>query len=226
MFGGRMIADFERQLERYADLVVKVGLNLQPGQRLLIEAPIQTAPLVRLVTASAYQSGARLVDILWHDDQITLNRFRYAPRDSFDQFPAWRADVLVDYAQHGDALLAIYATDPDLLKDQDPGLIATAQKTEAKYTQPFNDQLVQNALNWLVISAPIASWAAKVFPHEPEEHQVERLWEAIFELCRLNEADPVAALNRHLDQLVARSDYLNRKRYTGLKYSAPGTDLS
>src|SRR5215475_14452947 len=103
--GGHMISDFERQLERYADLVVKVGLNLQPGQRLLVLAPIETAPLVRLVTASAYQSGTRLVDVLWQDDQVTLNRFRYAPRDSFDQFPAWRADVLLDYAQNGDELL-------------------------------------------------------------------------------------------------------------------------
>jgi aminopeptidase len=221
-----MTSDFERQLERYANLVVKVGLNLQPGQRLLILAPIQTAPLIRLVTASAYQSGARLIDILWQDDQVTLNRYRYAPRDSFDQYPAWRADLLFDYAQHGDALLNIYATDPDLLKDQDPALIAIAQKTAAKYSQPFDDELGQNALNWLVISAPVASWAAKVFPQEPEEHQVERLWEAIFELCRLNQPDPVAALNSHLDQLVARSEYLNRKRYTALKYSAPGTDLT
>jgi len=221
-----MISDFERQLERYADLVVKVGLNLRAGQRLLIIAPIQTAPLVRLITASAYQSGARLVDILWQDDEVILNRYRYAPRDSFDQFPAWRADVLLDYAQHGDALLNIYATDPDLLKEQDPALIAIAQKTAAKYSQPFDDELSQNALNWLIISAPIASWAAKVFPQEPGEHQVQRLWEAIFELCRLNQSDPVAALNSHLDQLVARSDYLNQKRYTALKYTAPGTDLT
>src|SRR5215211_30409 len=111
-FGGIMASDFERQLERYAELVVKVGLNLRQGQRLLILAPIQTAPLVRLVTASAYQAGARLVDILWQDDEITLNRYRYAPRDSFDQYPAWRAEVLLDYAQHGDALLNIYASDP------------------------------------------------------------------------------------------------------------------
>jgi aminopeptidase len=154
-----------------------------------------------------------------------LNRFRYAPRDSFDQFSAWRADAQIDHAQHGDAILVIFATDPDLLKDQDPELIATAQKTEAKYRQPFRELLVRSAMNWLGISAPIASWAAKVFPHEPVEHQVERLWDAIFETCRLKQDDPIAAWRDHIRQLVARSDYLNQKRYTALKYSGPGTDL-
>jgi aminopeptidase len=217
--------DFEQLLERYADLAVKIGLNLRPGQRLLVMAPLQTAPFVRLITASAYKTGARLVDILWQDDEITLNRFRYAPRDSFDQFSAWRADAQIDHAQHGDAILVIFATDPDLLKDQDPELIATAQKTEAKYRQPFRELLVRSAMNWLGISAPIASWAAKVFPHEPVEHQVERLWDAIFETCRVKQDDPIAAWRDHIRQLVARSDYLNQKRYTALKYSGPGTDL-
>jgi len=217
--------DFEQLLERYADLAVKIGLNLRPGQRLLVMAPLQTAPFVRLITASAYKTGARLVDILWQDDEITLNRFRYAPRDSFDQFSAWRADAQIDHAQHGDAILVIFATDPDLLKDQDPDLIATAQKTEAKYRQPFRELLVRSAMNWLGISAPIASWAAKVFPHEPVEHQVERLWDAIFETCRVKQDDPIAAWRDHIRQLVARSDYLNQKRYTALKYSGPGTDL-
>jgi len=218
--------DFEQLLERYADIAVKIGLNLRAGQRLLINAPLQTAPLVRLITGSAYQAGARLVDVTWDDEQIELIRFRHAPRDSFEEFPAWQSELALDYAKHGDATMSIYARDPDLLKDQDPQLIATVQKTGATYFRPYLDQLVQNAMNWLVISAPTASWAAKVFPQESKEQQIEHLWRAIFELCRLNQADPIAALNRHLDQLVARSDYLNGKRYTALKYTAPGTDLT
>ena len=217
---------FEQQLEQYANLAVKVGLNLRAGQRLLINAPLQTAPLVRLIVASAYQAGVRLVDVVWEDEQLEPIRFRHAPRDSFEEFPVWQSDLALDYAKNGDAMLSIYAHDPDLLKDQDPQLIATVQKTAATYFRPYLDLLVQNAMNWLVISAPTASWAAKVFPEQPEEQRLEQLWKAIFELCRLNQTDPIAAVNSHLDQLVARSDYLNQKRYTALKYTAPGTDLT
>jgi aminopeptidase len=220
-----MAFSFEQLLDRYADLVVKIGLNLQPGQRLLIQAPIQIAPMVRMINARAYQAGARLVDIMWIDDQVLLDRFRYAPRDSFEEFPAWRADALLGYAQRGDAVLVIYASDPDLLKDQDPNLIATAQKTEARHTQPFSDLLVRSALNWLIVSAPIASWAAKVFPNEAPEARLDRLWDAIFETCRLKEEDPVVAWREHIRRLVARSDYLNARRYSALKYTGPGTDL-
>jgi len=218
--------DFEQLLARYANLAIKIGLNLRPGQRLLIVAPIETAPLVRLITASAYQAGARLVDVVWDDEQLELIRFRYAPRDSFEEFPAWQSGLALDYAKNGDATMNIYARDPDLLKGQDPRLITTVQKTSATYFQPYLDQLVQNAMNWLVISAPITSWAAKVFPHEPPEHQVDRLWDAIFETCRLKQSDPIAAWRDHIRQLLARSDYLNQKRYTALKYSGPGTDLT
>jgi len=220
-----MALSFEQLLDRYADLVVKIGLNLQPGQRLLIEAPIQNAPLVRLINARAYQAGARLVDVLWHDDQLVFDRFRYAPRDSFEEFPAWRANALLSYAERGDAVLVVYATDPDLLKDQDPNLIALAQKTEARQTQPFSDLLVRIAMNWLVVSSPIPSWAAKVFPGEAPERQIERLWGAIFETCRLNQDDPIAAWRKHIRQLIARSDYLNARRFAALKYTGPGTDL-
>lgn len=221
-----MSYDFNELLERYAELVVKVGLNLRAGQRLLIRAPIEAAPLVRLISASAYRAGARLVDVLWDDEQLSLIRFQHAPRDSFEEFPTWAAELAFDYAKHGDATMTVYASDPDLLKDQDPQLIATVEKVASTHYQPYIGQLVQNAMNWLVVSAPIASWAAKVFPGLPEQQQIEQLWRAIFDLCRLDQPDPVAAWNAHLDQLTARGEYLNRKRYVALKYRAPGTDLT
>jgi aminopeptidase len=221
-----MTSDFERMLGKYADLAVKVGVNLHPGQRLMIGSPIQSAPLARLIAASAYQAGARLVDIIWSDDQVELIRFQHAPRDSFAEFPTWWSDALLGYAQRSDAVITIAGTDPDLLKDQDPELIALAQKTTSEHLEPFLDVLMRNGLNWLVVSAPIASWAAKVFPDQPTDQQIPRLWETIFDVCRLRSADPIAAWQSHIAQLTARSDYLNRKQYAALKYSAPGTDLT
>jgi aminopeptidase len=221
-----MTADFERNLRAYADLAVRIGANLQPGQRLLIRAGIDKAALVRLIAASAYQRGARLVEVLWDDELLDLIRFQHAPRDSFDQASSWGAQALLDYAQGHDAMISVRGNDPDLLKDQDPELIARARKAASLKAAPFMDLLMQNEMNWLVISAPVAPWAAKVFPQLPPEQRVARLWDVIFDVCRLGQDDPLAAWERHIEQLSARKAYLNRKRYAALRYRAPGTDLT
>lgn len=217
---------FEEKLQRYAELVVRVGLNLQAGQHLLVRAPIETAPLVRAVVAGAYKAGARYVDVWWRDDAVTLARFQYAPRDSFEEFPFWQAEALTEMGRRGYATLSIAADDPDLLKDQDPELVSTAMKVLQKNMRGLRQYTMRDAINWAVVSAPIPSWAARVFPAEPAEKQVERLWEAIFQVCRMNEPDPVAAWQTHIDRLMGRSSYLTAKQYTALKYTGPGTDLT
>ena len=149
-----MSYDFDQTLEKYADIIVRVGLNLQPGQRLLFSAPIEAAAPVRKVTAKAYDAGARLVDVVWSDEKTTLIRFQHAPRDSFEEFPVWRAKAMEDIFRNGDASLSLYAEDPDLLKDQDPNLVSTAQKAAMQHQMPALDLLVRNAANWLVVGLP------------------------------------------------------------------------
>lgn len=229
-----MSSDFEHMLAKYAELAVKVGLNLQPGQRLLIKGDalvtngvsLHMAPLVERIAAVAYQGGARLVDVIWGDERLQLARFRHAPRDSFAEFPTWQANAALEYAQHGDALLTVLADNPDLLTDQDPELVATFQTTALKHTRPYRDYIMRDAINWTVIAGSAPDWAARVFPDLPPPAAESKLWEAIFEMCRLNHADPVAAWQTHLGHLAARSDYLNHKRYAALKFIAPGTDLT
>lgn len=221
-----MTLDFQANLQKYAELSVKIGANVQPGQRLLIRAALDAAPLVRLIAASAYQAGARLVEVLWGDEQLELIRFQHAPRDSFGETSKWEASALLDYAQQGDALISIAGDNPDLLNEQDPELIAISKKAVGMALAPFYDLLMRSGFNWLVISSPVASWAAKVFPDTAAEQQIPRLWETIFKVCRLDQANPIAAWEQHITQLTARSDYLTRKQYAALKYTAPGTDLT
>lgn len=218
--------DFDTLLGRYADLAVRVGLNLQAGQRLLIRAPIEAVPLVRLITKRAYEDGARLVNIIWRDEQTSVIRLRHAPRDSFTEFPTWQAQALAEYAERGEAMLAIISPDPDLFKGLDPEAIATMQQTERKNHQPYLEHVVRSSLNWLGIAVPNPGWAAKVFPDLPPDQQVERLWDTVFAMCRLDAPDPVAAWNEHIRLLGLRSDYLNHKQYAALRYHAPGTDLT
>jgi aminopeptidase len=221
-----MSLTYVEKLQNYAELIVKIGLNLQAGQRLIVRAPVESAPLVRLIAESAYKSGARLVNVIWGDDAITLARFKYAPRDSFEEFPTWLAGAMLEAAERGDAVLSVHATDPDLLKEQDPNLVALTERVRQTQMLPFSKKIMADALNWCVVSFPLPSWAAKVFPDGPAETQVSRLWEAIFSACRADQPDPVAAWQDHTRHLAARRDYLNAKQYTALKYSAPGTDLS
>lgn len=217
---------FQQKLQNYADLTVEVGLGLRPGQRLIIRAPLEGAPLVRLIATSAYEAGARLVDVLWNDDALTLARFNSAPRDSFEEFPAWRTEVLTQAAENGDALLSIYAADPELLKDQDPALVATVQRVTDEHMHAVRRKLMADEANWSIISLPIPAWAAKVFPAETPEEQMAKLWEVIFKICRADQIDPVEAWQEHSLALTVRKNYLNARQYAALRYSGPGTDFT
>jgi aminopeptidase len=218
---------FAAALKQYAYLTVTVGLNLQPGQRLLIcDAPLECAPLVRLIAASAYQAGARLVDVLWRDEALIRARFEHAPRDSFTEFPVWRTDALLEAAQRGDAFLYSYGAAPDLLADQDPTLVSQVQRLHEQYRLPHLKTVMTTELNWSVIGMPVQAWAAKIFPDDPPSVQLGKLWDTIFKLCRLDQADPVAAWQVHTEKLALRRDYLNAKQYVALHYHAPGTQLT
>src|SRR5215212_3785541 len=190
----------DRRLQAYAELTVRVGLNLQPHQRLLIIGPLanggaslEAAPLVRRITAAAYAAGARLVETLWGDEALLAARFAQAPRDSFDEFSAWMPRALAEHVEAGHAVLSIYANDPDQLKDAPADLVVAVQQATARNVRPFREQISRNQTNWTVVAAAAASWAARVFPEVEPSQQVPRLWDAIGRLCRLDQADPIAA---------------------------------
>jgi aminopeptidase len=226
-----MDQEFQSNLQKYADLTIKVGLNLRPGQKLIMQhirnggVPIQTAPLIRLLGDSAYKSGARLVDVQWRDDDLILSRFKNAPRDSFEEFPAWQAQGILDVIEEGGAMLTISAIDPDLMEGQDPNLLDQQQRAFLEHWKPISAHIGKNTMNWTVITIPVEGWANKIFPDLPQEEQIPALWDTLFKICRVYENDPVAAWETHLSDLKKRADYLNKKAYRQLHYSAPGTDL-
>jgi aminopeptidase len=228
-----MSNDHDQRLRAYAELTVRVGLNLQPHQRLLIIGPlanggasIEAAPLVRHITAAAYAAGAQLVETLWGDEALLAARFANAPRDSFDEFSAWLPRALAEHVENGHAVLSIYANDPDQLKDAPPELVAAVQQATARAVRPFREYISRNQTNWSVVAAAASSWAARVFPDVEPSQQVARLWDAIARLCRLDRPDPIAAWETHLRELATRTEHLNRKQYSALRYNGPGTDLT
>lgn len=215
----------EHQLDQYARLAVEIGLNLRAGQRLIVFAPIETAPLVRRVAEHAYKAGARLVQVIYNDEQLEPIRFAHAPRDSFDEFPEWYAAAWAGAVERGDAFMSIAASDPDLLKDADPMLVQHVARVRQERLFMAREGLMRNRVNWLVVSVPIPSWARRVFPQLSETEALEKLWAAIFKTVRADQPDPVAAWRTHLETLDTRRNWLNAQRFTALHLRGGGTDL-
>jgi aminopeptidase len=227
-----MLPDFARHLQTYAEILLKIGLNLRAGQRLLITSvrtdgvPIETAPLVREVVRQAYQMGSPFVEVIWGDEAVRLARFRYAPPDSFHHYSTWHSDALRDHTNRGDAVLNIAADNPTLLEGIPPERLSTARRTVLEHMAPDFQNVTRNVMNWLVASAPVTGWAQTVFPGLDAEEAVDRLWDAIFRACRVYESEPLAAWQRHVAGLKARGAYLNARRYDALRFRGPGTDLT
>ncbi|GGF62744.1 aminopeptidase [Paenibacillus albidus] len=218
--------DFKQKLENYALLAVKIGVNIQPGQTLVLNADIAAAELVRLVVRKAYEEGAKWVKVNYTDEIVTRTRYDLAPSDSFLMPPKWQADELEDLARNGAAVLTIISANPDLLNGVEPARITDNQRITGQTLAPYRELLMGNHASWSGIAFPSPAWAAKVFPEAPQEQQVDLLWDAIFKAVRADLEDPIEAWHRHLDGLKARCAVLNERRYRKLHYTAPGTDLT
>ncbi|MDQ0472375.1 aminopeptidase [Labrys wisconsinensis] len=214
------------RLDRLAEVAVKVGLGLVPGQELVMTASVEALPLVRRITEHAYKAGATIVTTLFSDEEATLARFRHAPDESFDKATGWLFDGMAKAFEGGAARLAIAGEDPSLLAGQDPDKVARANRARSAAYMPALKLITGFKINWNIVSYATVAWARAVFPGEPDDIAVARLWDAIFAASRIDAADPVAAWAAHNDDLHARARQLNAKRYHALRFRGPGTDLT
>ncbi|WP_404346382.1 aminopeptidase [Sutcliffiella horikoshii] len=220
------MSNLQTTMEKYAELAVKVGVNIQKGQTLIVNADIATAPFVRLVTKKAYEAGAKLVQIEWTDEQVTRIRYDKAPDESFEYFPGWRAEMLEKAFGEGAAMLAITSVNPDLLKGVDASKIANLQKAAGEATKGYRNMVMADKISWSIVAVPSKGWSAKVFPDLSEQEQEEKLWESIFHATRANLEDPVQAWMDHKEKLSEKVEFLNNKKFKSLHYKAEGTDLT
>ncbi len=214
------------KLDRLAEVAVKVGLRLEPGQDLFLTAPVAALPLARLIAKHAYRAGAGLVTPILSDEEMTLARFRFAADASFDRAPGWLYEGAARAFAANSARLAIVGEDPMLLAGEDPARVARANKANSIAYRPALEKITGFDINWTIVAFPTLSWAKRVFPGEEDDAAVMRLAEAIFAASRLENDDPVAAWGQHNSALSRRTDWLNGKRFHALHYSGPGTDLT
>jgi len=224
--------EHQELLKKYAEAVVRVGLNLREGQRLIITnatargVPPAGRAFVYEVTKAAYAAGARYVEVIWGDEEMLRIRLQNAPPDSFDEYPTWQINALTSMIENGDALLSVSANDPDIYMELDSERVSAMQKAHLENYGPVSAKVTRNAMNWCVVAAASPAWAAKVFPDLQPEEAEAKLWRAIFETTRATQPDPVAAWQEHIQNLKKRSSYMQAKNYSALHYQGPGTDFT
>lgn len=218
--------DLDNNLKKYAELAIKIGVNIQPNQTLLIRTPIECADFVRHAVKCAYECGARNVFVEWSDEECSLARYLYAPDEVFNEFPRWISDQYVDIAKEGGAFLSIHAQNPDLLKNVDPKRVANYQKASGAALKEWRSYTLTDKCKWSIVSVPTKAWAQKVFPDVSADEAVNKLWNLIFKCTRVDKEDPIQAWHEHNKNLEKRTAFLNEKNFKTLKYKSEKTDLT
>ena len=212
-------------IDRLAELAVKTGLALIPGQDLMITAPIEALPLVRKITDYAYKSGACVVTPIFSDPEMVLSRYRNALDASFDQAANWLYDGMGAAFDNNTARLAIVGDDPMLLANEDPEKVGRVNKANSQALTPARERITRFDINWNIVAWPGLAWAKRMFPDLPENEAQAKLAEAIFSASRVNVSNPIEAWNNHNKNLRKRSNWLNQQNFASLHFSGPGTDL-
>lgn len=212
-------------MEKYAELALRTGVNLQEGQALMINSSIEGADFTKIVVRKAYEMGAKDVLINWSDDELTLLKYENAPDEVLANFPDWLVQKNESFVEDGGALLSIRSTDPDLLKDIDPARVAMANRASAQAMTKFQDYVMNDKVTWSIISIPTGDWAQKIFPELSREDAIGNLWDAIVKIVRVDKDDPIAAWEEHNAALQIAEEILNGKNFNKLIFKAPGTNL-
>ncbi len=218
--------DLTRNLEKYAELVLTKGVNVQPGQDLVLNVPLVARDFAHALVKQAYKMNSGHVHVFWNDEELAPIMYEYASEEVIGTYPEWKREAMLSLAKKGAALMSVVASNPELLKNSDPQKVAKSQATSAAATREFSEYVMTGKINWNVVSVPSPAWAKKVFPELSETEAVDKLWEYIFKCTRVDQEDPIQAWEQHVDSLFIYRDFLNKKQFKELKYKAAGTDLT
>lgn len=217
--------DLQSSFKKYAELILKKGLNIKAGECFTLLVQEETLPLAREIVKQAYQLGVKDIIYLFSDDDMTLSRYLYAKDAAFEEHPKFKVDYAEKYLKAGYHRLALITANPELLKQVNPKRLDKWQVVTSKANKKIRKYTMENIVKWTVVAAASPAWAQSVFPNLDENKAVEKLWENIFAACRLNADDPLSAWKEHDKNLKKYSKFLNKAQFKKLIYKAPGTDL-
>ena len=219
---------FEDKLKEYAELLVRVGVNVQKGQDLVITSQVDQASFARLCVQAAYEAGARAVDMAWSDDAIARMTYLNADESVFDVIPEYRIRFNTDYAEGGACFLHLISSDPENLKGVDPSRLERAHRAYGKYMKRYRELGMASAFPWSIGALASPAWAKRVFPDLPEAEAVAALWEKIFMAVRIT-GDGTAGekWRQHQENLQRHVEILNGYAFDRLHYhNALGSDFT
>lgn len=217
---------FEKQLQKYAELLVKVGLNVQEKEPVYIQASIDASEFVHLVVEEAYKVGASDVKVKYKDDRISQLKYQYESEEFFEDVKQYDIDERMDYLNRKAAFLSIISSSPDSLKEADPKKISKAMAANGKAFKDYMVAVQSDHMSWCVASYPSVGWAKMMFPELDDQEAVNKLLETILKTVRVDQEDPVKAWEEHDRLLHEKANYLNQKKYKSLHYKSEGTDLT
>ncbi|NLC03313.1 MAG: aminopeptidase [Tissierellia bacterium] len=217
--------NLDKNLEKYAELAVKVGINLKEKEGLIIAGNVDTLPLARKIMKKAYELGAKHVEFQLNDDEMTLIRYENAKEFVFESFPQWKVDALEAMYKDNYHHIFISAPNPELLKDIDGDIVATVQKSSSMAMAPVMKYRMTGITKWNIIAMPSIPWAKSVFPDLDEDAAINALWEKIFQATRVDQEDPIKAWEIHDKNIKKYRNFLNEKQFEKLILTGPGTDL-
>lgn len=219
--------DLDALRREYARLLIREGVNLQPGQRLVLTCPVELAGFARELAEEAYLADCAEVVPRWCDDAMTRLKYLHAEDAAFDRVNPWDALLPNECSAEGAAWLVIDAEDPEHLRGVDPQRMRRARIASGKALKPFRDREGRNEFPWCVAGAPTAAWAKAVFPALDEAAATRRLWEEIFAACRVEEGRSAGNWQAHSEALQRHVEAMNQNNFRTLRYkNALGTDLT
>lgn len=217
----------KNMMNKYAELLVKKGVNLQPGQKLVVSAGVECAELVRAVTKEAYKVGAQDVIAHYTDEIVSKLRYDYNDPDYFKNVPQHTINFYNDYASEHVAWLFITSEDPNLLRNVDPQKIQAYSIAIHQACQPFYDGMDLMVDRWCIAGAPSLRWANQVFDDMSDQEALEALWQAIYHVCYIDTPDPLNTWDLHRVSFENRVNKLNALKIQSLHYkNSLGTDLT
>lgn len=221
------MSDLDTRKRKYADLVVRKGVNIQPGQRMILMANTdpECVSLARMIQESAWAAGAADIMVHWADTESSNIKLRNASLEVLGTVPDYAAKAMNDYADADTVFVALLTTSPPP-EGIDPEAVSTSVRARMAATKPMSDARMANIVRWNLIGVPTREWAGMVYPDRDTAEALEALWDAVLTTVRVDDGDPIANWDAHVARSFAHRDRLNAERFTELHFSnSLGTDL-
>ena len=215
------------QLAVYANILLTKGLNLQKGQILVVNAPVESSAFVTILTKEAYICGASQVVCNWRCDDTARLRYEYEVQEQFESFPEWRREFSLSYYRQNAAFLSLISANPYLMSGIDTKKIFAWQKAQNEALKEYIDGMMASKTTWLVAAVPSKVWASILYPKLEDDAAYDALWNQILQSSRADGADPLADWDAHLANLAARRQWMTEQHFAALHYTnSLGTDLT